>query len=107
MTIDHFREAERLLLSCQLEHATERDAATYPQYEDGVNSICNALTAAQVHATLALAEANRPRLTPGPCPASQEMTLTGVVHCGLRAGHDGDHEHGKPDDGNPYARWGS
>jgi hypothetical protein len=63
MSVDHFREAERLLLSCQLDSGTERDAPTYPQSEDGVNSICNALAAAQVHATLALAEANRPRLT--------------------------------------------
>lgn len=52
---DHFETAERLLASCQLEVGDERNAPTYPASEDGVNSIGNALAAAQVHATLALA----------------------------------------------------
>lgn len=54
---EHYREAERLLLSCQVLPATASEAATYPQHEDGINTISNALIAAQVHATLALAAA--------------------------------------------------
>lgn len=54
---EHYREAEKLLRSCQIDRATDREAATYPAVEDGVNSIGNALAAAQVHATLALAAA--------------------------------------------------
>lgn len=55
---EHYLEAERLLKSCQ--SPGERhpdDAEEYPALEDGVNSIGNALAAAQVHATLALAAA--------------------------------------------------
>lgn len=52
---DHFEMAERLLASCQLDAGDDRNAPTYPAEEDGVNSIGNALAAAQVHATLALA----------------------------------------------------
>lgn len=55
---EHYREAERLLKSCQ--SPGERhpdDAEEYPALEDGVNSIGNALVAAQVHATLALTAA--------------------------------------------------
>ena len=54
---DHRAEALRLLESCQIDPGDERDAPTYPELEDGVNSIANALAAAQVHALLALAEA--------------------------------------------------
>ena len=54
---EHYREAEKLLRSCQIDRATDREAATYPAVEDGVNTIGNALAAAQVHATLALAAA--------------------------------------------------
>lgn len=52
---EHFHEAERLLLNCQTEPADALNAATYPALEDGQNTIANALAAAQVHATLALA----------------------------------------------------
>jgi hypothetical protein len=55
---EHYREAERLLLSCQLIGADDHDAATYPAIEDGVDSDSNGLRAAQVHATLALAAAS-------------------------------------------------
>jgi hypothetical protein len=54
---EHYREAERLLMDCQVVPADERNPATYPAREDGVNSIANALAAAQVHATLAKAPA--------------------------------------------------
>lgn len=54
---EHYREAERLLLSCQLIGADDHDPATYPAIEDGVDSDSNGLRAAQVHATLALAAA--------------------------------------------------
>lgn len=57
-TVDHHRaEALRLLESCQIEAATEREPATYPAHEGGVDSISNALAAAQVHALLAIADA--------------------------------------------------
>ncbi len=54
---DHYREAEQLLLSCQLLPANAAECATYPDREDGTDSCFNALRAAQVHATLALAAA--------------------------------------------------
>jgi hypothetical protein len=55
--LEHYREAERLLLDCQVTPADDRNPAVYPAREDGVNSIANALAAAQVHATLAHAAA--------------------------------------------------
>lgn len=54
---DHYRAAELLLLDCQVLPATANDPATYPEHEDGQNTVGNALAAAQVHATLALAAA--------------------------------------------------
>lgn len=54
---EHFQMAERLLASCRLDDGDERNAPTYPAQEDGLNSIGNALAAAQVHATLAVAAA--------------------------------------------------
>lgn len=55
---EHYREAERLLVSCQIDLG---EFEVYPQVgggaEDGVDSCRNALMAAQVHATLALAAA--------------------------------------------------
>ncbi|MFJ1765030.1 hypothetical protein ACIOD2_32215 [Amycolatopsis sp. NPDC088138] len=55
---EHFEEAERLLQSCQAPgHRQPGEAEEYPALEDGVNSIGNALAAAQVHATLAVAHA--------------------------------------------------
>jgi hypothetical protein len=54
---EHYREAERLLLSCQITRADENNVAIYPAVEDGLHTTTNALTAAQVHATLALAAA--------------------------------------------------
>lgn len=53
----HYAEAERLLKSCQLAGFGPGEAEQYPAREDGVDSIGNALAAAQVHATLALAAA--------------------------------------------------
>lgn len=58
-TTDNGAEALRLLVSCQIERATEREPATYPAREDGVDSIGHALAAAQVHALLDLADAIR------------------------------------------------
>ena len=55
---EHFQMAERLLASCRLDDGDDRNAPTYPVQEDGLNSIGNALAAAQVHATLALAAAS-------------------------------------------------
>lgn len=57
---EHYAEAERLLRSCQLLPAIETDAAIYPAVEDDedghpIHTTTNALAAAQVHATLALA----------------------------------------------------
>lgn len=110
---DHFHEAERLLLDCQIAPATATDPAVYPDSEEGRNTTRNALVAALVHATLALAlveargVAASTTVPPGPCPAAQEMTLGAPMRCDLRAGHGGDHEHGRPDDGAIYARWGS
>lgn len=55
---EHFREAERLLVDCQLAAGDDDPPEVYPAFEDGgVNSIGNALAAAQVHATLAQAAA--------------------------------------------------
>lgn len=54
---EHYAEAERLLLSCQVMPATEGDPATYPSVEEGEHTTGNALAAAQIHATLALAAA--------------------------------------------------
>jgi len=54
---EHYREAERLLLSCQITSADENDAAVYPAVEDGMHTTTNALAAAHVHAMLALAAA--------------------------------------------------
>ncbi len=62
---EHYRMAERLLRSCQLPPILDHpdDAPTYPASEwdestdREVNTIGNALVAAQVHATLALAAA--------------------------------------------------
>lgn len=52
---DHFEAAEALLLSCQEPGSVGETPPIYPALEDGVNTIANALAAAQVHATLALA----------------------------------------------------
>lgn len=54
---EHYRAAELLLRSCQVGDNHPAEAATYPAREDGVDSIGNALLAAQAHATLALAAA--------------------------------------------------
>ncbi|WP_367128281.1 hypothetical protein [Saccharothrix sp. HUAS TT1] len=54
---EHYQAAEKLLASCQLQAPGDRNAETYPEREDGVDSIGNALKAARVHATLALAAA--------------------------------------------------
>ena len=54
---EHYLEAEKLLRSCQIDRAVDREVAIYPAVEDGVNNIGNVLAAAQVHATLALAAA--------------------------------------------------
>ena len=53
----HYAEAEQLLKSCQLPGFGPGEAEQYPEREDGVDSIGNAIAAAQVHATLALAAA--------------------------------------------------
>lgn len=55
--IDHFRQAEALLRSCQLRDLPPDSVEQYPAREDGVDSIGHALAAARVHATLALAAA--------------------------------------------------
>ena len=60
---DHYREAEQLLNSCQLPGFGPGGAEQYPAHEDGVNSIGNALAAAQVHATLAVAAAHAHNIT--------------------------------------------
>lgn len=52
---EHYEQAERLLVSCQL--VPPSDVEQYPALEDGVDSIAHALAAAQVHATLAAAAA--------------------------------------------------
>jgi hypothetical protein len=56
---EHYREAENLLVSCQLIRTDEHEI--YPEvglgHEDDVDSCRNALMAAQVHATLALTAA--------------------------------------------------
>jgi hypothetical protein len=52
----HYREAERLLLDCQLVPGDDGDPAVYP-IESERDSVANPLAAAQVHATLALAAA--------------------------------------------------
>lgn len=57
--IDHAKESNMLLAASQLPPRIEGEAAVYPAIEDGVNSIGNAIAAAQVHATLALAQAVR------------------------------------------------
>lgn len=57
---DHYREAERLLLDCQLTPAENGDPAVYPR-ETERDSVANPLAAAQVHATLALAAATAMR----------------------------------------------
>lgn len=62
---EHYHEAERLLLDCQVAPADNRDPAVYPAREHGVDSVGNALAAAQVHATLALAAAMRLAATGG------------------------------------------
>lgn len=98
---EHQGEAERLLLSCQLEPATEYDAATYPANEDGANTICNALVAALVHATLALADTLRsqpgPGTYPGPCPSRYvfDTKLLAPANCLGLGGHAGLHWRGE------------
>lgn len=57
---DHFKAAEALLLSCQMAGSIGETPETYPAVEDGLNTIGNALAAAQVHATLALAASHMP-----------------------------------------------
>lgn len=52
---DPMERALRLLESCQLSGFDPVNAESYPATEDGVNSIGNALAAAQVLATLAVA----------------------------------------------------
>lgn len=69
---EHYREAEKLLRLCQIDRANDREAATYPAVEDGVNSIGNALAAAQVHATLALAAATALMAATGDCSPADE-----------------------------------
>lgn len=54
---EHYAESERLILSCELTAADDRNPAVYPGLEDSVDSTTHALMAAQVHATLALAAA--------------------------------------------------
>ncbi|HEV2780388.1 MAG TPA: hypothetical protein VGX25_13445 [Actinophytocola sp.] len=54
---EHYRLAEALLTSCQLSSDLPEDVEYYPAKEDGVDTCANALAAAQVHATLALAAA--------------------------------------------------
>lgn len=51
----HYQEAERLLDSCRL--YVDGESEIYPERENGVDTCGNALAAAQVHATLALAAA--------------------------------------------------
>lgn len=59
---EHYRVAELLLASCQL-GSPDGDGTEYyspgddPPGSGGINTLANALAAAQVHATLALAAA--------------------------------------------------
>lgn len=83
---EHFVEAERLLKSCQLQGFGPGEAEQYPAREDGVDSIGNALTAAQVHATLALAAATA--LTGGGLPDAEYRAwndVAGVPSAGRKA----------------------
>jgi hypothetical protein len=58
---EHYREAERLLVSCQILRGDRQagDAEQYPAAveDEGGDTCRNALMAARVHATLALAAA--------------------------------------------------
>lgn len=69
---EHIKAAGALLVSCQLPGIFEgSEAEQYPATEDGVNSIGNALLAAQTHAMLAqvqILSAIFERMTP-PAPA--------------------------------------
>lgn len=56
---EHYREAEKLLESCQVPPKDDQFEVypPYPAAEEDLNTVGNALRAAQVHATLALAAA--------------------------------------------------
>ncbi|MGL5911572.1 MAG: hypothetical protein ACRCZP_16350 [Phycicoccus sp.] len=58
---EHYRQAELLLVSCQTGRP-DAEGEQYPAREDDVDAVGHALTAAQVHATLALAAATGERV---------------------------------------------
>jgi hypothetical protein len=107
---DPMERALRLLESCQMPGFDPENAETYPAVEEGtVNSIGNALVAAQVLATLAVAGELRTLnsdhsqwyrevlevLTAAKdssiCDSERELNDVGLVKCGLRRGHDKEH----------------
>jgi hypothetical protein len=78
---EHYAEAERLLVSCQLPWTNPSDdselyAAVGGDIDGGLDTCRNALMAAQVHATLALAAAARYTLT----QSDQGGTDRGEIH---------------------------
>jgi hypothetical protein len=102
-----YEAARALLESCQMPGFDPEGKETYPAREDGVDSLANALAAAQVRAILAVADELRrlnerqDALHP-PCGRTNTFALPGngvvnvndVRECTLPSSHAGHHRAG-------------
>lgn len=108
--IDHRAEAEQRMRASDWQWQ-QADALVA-----GTTGAMREAAAAQVHATLDLADAVRTRppaeVPPGPCPSIHPLSGVEVfsgarmppLFCDLRSGHAGDHE-SLPSHGSGSARW--